>query len=140
MVDRIFIPTVHRVDNQITFTNLPDQLKQKVTMVVQAWERPKYKFDCQYLVLPDRKEFHYSDYYCLPRTRKVIYEAGKNIKYAVLDDDLRFKRRNAKYWSGKSDMEMSKRWATKKELFTNVRSFRSVARRTYCNCLWMRSR
>ena len=36
MIERIFIPTVHRVDQQITFNNLPDELKGRVTMVVQA--------------------------------------------------------------------------------------------------------
>jgi len=116
MIDRIFIPTVHRVDNQITFSHLPDELKSKVTMVVQAWERDQYHYDCDYLVLPDTSEYHFSDYYCLPRTRKVIYEAGQDMKYAVLDDDLRFKRRNAKYWSGVSDMNISKRFATDDEI------------------------
>ncbi len=116
MIDRIFIPTVHRVGHQITFNHLPDELKARVTMVVQAWERDQYRYDCDYLVLPDTEEYHFSDYYCLPRTRKVIYEAGQDLKYAVLDDDLRFKRRNAKYWSGLSDMDISKRFATDGEV------------------------
>lgn len=32
MIERIFIPTVHRVDQQITFNHLPDELKGRVTM------------------------------------------------------------------------------------------------------------
>ena len=96
MIEKIFIPTVNRVDNQITYNNLPLELRKKVTMVVQEWERNKYQYDCEYLVLPP--EINLKDYYCLPKTRKLIYEAGKNIKYAVIDDDLIFKRRNSKYW------------------------------------------
>ena len=97
MIERIFIPTVHRVDNQITYTNLPDKWKSKVTMVVQAWEREQYTYDCDYLVLPDTQDYHYSDYFCLPRTRRFIYEAGKNMKYCVYDD---------------SNMDTSKRFCT----------------------------
>ena len=114
MIERIFIPTVNRADNQITYNNLPEELKSKVTMVVQAWERDKYQYPCEYLVLPE--EINLSDYYCLPKTRKIIYEAGQNMKYAVIDDDLTFGRRNAKYWTGVSNMEMSKRKATEADV------------------------
>ena len=112
MVQKIFIPTVNRVDNQITYNHLPKSLQSKVTMVVQAWERDQYKYDCDYLVLPDNKEYHYSDYYCLPKTRKFIYDQGVNMKYCVLDDDLNFHRRNTKYFGGSDNMEKSRRVAT----------------------------
>jgi len=115
VIERIFIPTVNRADNQITYNNLPEELKSKVTMVVQAWERDKYQYPCDYLVLPE--EINLSDYYCLPKTRKIIYEAGQNMKYAVIDDDITFGRRNAKYWTGVSNMEMSKRKATDEDIF-----------------------
>lgn len=112
MINRIFIPTVHRVDNQIAFSSIPDKYKNLVTLVVQAWERPLYSYDCDYLVLPDTLEFHYSDYYCLPKTRKFIYENGKDMKYAVIDDDIKFRRRNTKYITGVSNMEKSQRIVT----------------------------
>jgi hypothetical protein len=112
MIERIFIPTVHRVNNQITYNNLPDRYKEMVTFVVQAWERPQYEYNCNYLILPDTSEYHFSDYYCLPKTRKLIYEAGKNMKYCVFDDDLKFARRNAKYFGQSSNMEKSRRWCT----------------------------
>jgi hypothetical protein len=112
MIQKIFIPTLHRVDNQITYNNLPDDLKDRVVMVVQAWERPLYKYDCEYLVLPDTDEYHFSNYYCLPKTRKMIYQAGRNMKYAVIDDDIVFFRRNARYFGQESNMETSKRKAT----------------------------
>jgi hypothetical protein len=112
MIDRIFIPTVHRVDNQITFNHLPKKYRDKVTLVVQAWERPEYTYDCEYHVLPDTPEYHFSDYLCLPKTRKMIYELGKDMRYCVFDDDLRFLRRNVKYYGADSNMDQSKRFLT----------------------------
>ena len=35
MIEKIFIPTVTRMDNQITYDNLPDELKKRVVFVVQ---------------------------------------------------------------------------------------------------------
>jgi hypothetical protein len=135
VIERIFIPTVNRADNQITYDNLPDALKQRVTMVVQAWERDKYQYPCDYLVLPE--EINLDDYYCLPKTRKIIYEAGQNMKYAVLDDDLTFGRRNAKYWTDASNMEMSKRKATEAdvlEMFDLYSKWLDEPTVTVCGC------
>lgn len=135
MIERIFIPTVNRSDNQITYNNLPDVLKERVTMVVQAWERDKYQYPCDYLVLPE--EVNLDDYYCISKTRKIIYEAGQNMKYAVLDDDLTFGRRNAKYWTGESNMEMSKRKATEEdilEMFDLYSKWLDEPSVTVCGC------
>lgn len=117
-MDRIFIPTVKRVDQQITYDGLPKSLKKKVTMVVQHWERPQYHYDCDYLVLP--KKLDLSDPLCMSKSREIIYEEGRNLKYCVLDDDLTFKRRNSKRFYGVSDMEKSGRNCTDddiKEMF-----------------------
>jgi hypothetical protein len=107
---KIYIPTVNRPDNQITYEALPDELKSNVTLVVQKWERDKYNYDCNYLVLPD--EINLSDYLCLAKTRDFIHKNGRNGKYMTVDDDVLFKRRNAKYSTGISDMEKSQRNAT----------------------------
>jgi hypothetical protein len=123
MIDRIFIPTVHRVDNQIAYNAIPDKHKHLVTFVVQAWERPLYSYVCDYLVLPDTPEFHYSDYYCLPKTRKFIYDAGKDMKYAVIDDDIKFRRRNTKYITGVSNMEKSQRFVTDEDFDEMLTTF-----------------
>jgi hypothetical protein len=137
MIEKIFIPTVHRVDNQITYNNLPKDLQRRIVFVVQAWERDQYKYDAEYLVLPNTKEYHYSDYYCLARTRKLIYEHGRNIKYAMLDDDVRFYRRNLKYFGQSSNMERSKRLCDENdllemfELYDNWLSEEDV---TVCGC------
>ena len=120
-LDKIFIPTVNRVNEQITYQGLPDDLKQKVVFVVQEWEREKYPYEAEYLVLPS--EVNLNDYFCISKTRKIIYEAGQDIKYAVLDDDLTFKRRNARYWTGQSNMPMSKRVATSDEIRTMFETY-----------------
>ncbi|NVK05829.1 MAG: hypothetical protein HWD92_13470 [Flavobacteriia bacterium] len=120
-MDKIFIPSVNRVNEQITYYGLPDDLKQKVVFVVQEWERQKYSYDAEYLVLPSAVNL--DDYYCIAKTRKIIYEAGKDIKYAVLDDDLTFKRRNARYWTGRSNMPTSKRAATPDEIRTMFETY-----------------
>lgn len=135
MIERIFIPTVNRVDNQIAYNNLPCQLQSNVVMVVQAWEREQYKYDCEYLVLPDTQEYHFSDYYCLPRTRKFIYEAGKDMKYCVMDDDITFGRRNAKYFGDTSNMQMSKRKSTPEDVLEMFDLYDSWLNEvTVCGC------
>ncbi len=137
MIEKIFIPTVNRVDNQITYNHLPDSLKKRVVMVVQAWERDRYTYDCEYLVLPDTPEYHFSDYYCLPKTRRMIYQAGRSMKYCVLDDDLQFGRRNAKYFGGESNMEKSKRTCTEADvldMFSLYDSWLDDESVTVCGC------
>ena len=137
MIEKIFIPTVHRVDNQITYNNLPDSLKKKVVMVVQACEQTQYQYDCEYLVLPDTAEYHFSDYYCLPKTRRFIYEAGKNMKYCIFDDDIQFGRRNMKYFGALSNMETSKRFCNDddiNEMFSLFDEWLDISNVTVCGC------
>lgn len=110
MIDKIYILTVNRPDNQITFNNLPEKYQKKTVLVVQDWEREKYSYPCEYFVLP--KDYHYSDYLCLPKTRRLVFEIAQDTKYAVFDDDLKFNRRNAKYFGDDSNMETSNRPAT----------------------------
>tara|TARA_R110000796_G_scaffold39938_1_gene99190 strand:- start:338 stop:1198 length:861 start_codon:yes stop_codon:yes gene_type:complete len=137
MIEKIFIPTVNRPDSQLTYNNLPDALKKITVMVVQAWERDQYDYPCEYLVLPDTDEYHFDHYYCLPKTRKFIYETGQDMKYAVLDDDLVFIRRNAKYWTGISNMEMSKKTSTEEdilEMFEKFSGWLDLDTVTICGC------
>jgi len=113
MIQRIYIPTIRRADNQITFEGLPKRLQQKVIMVVEPGERHLYKYECDYLELP---EDIVGDWCQLSRTRKFIHEHAGAIKYAVFDDDLTIRRRNSKYWTGESNMETSRRDATHEEI------------------------
>jgi hypothetical protein len=59
------------------------------------------------------------------------------MKYAVLDDDLTFGRRNAKYWTDESNMEMSKRKATEAdvlEMFDLYSKWLDEPTVTVCGC------
>ena len=96
-IEKIFILTVNRVDKQITYDNLPDELKKKVVFVIQKWEREKYNYDAEYLILPDHITTEHPR--AIAETRKVVYEAGQDMKYAMLDDDITFGRRNPLYWT-----------------------------------------
>ena len=121
MIERIYIPTVRRADNQITFNNLPTELQSRVVMVVEPGERHLYRYDlAEYLEIP---ESFVGDYYQLSRTRKFIHEHAGPIKYAVIDDDLTIRRRNSKYWTGESNMETSRRDATQTEILEAFATF-----------------
>ena len=65
-MDRIFITTLFRADNQISFNNLSPSLQKKTTFVVQAWEKKKYSSEYDLLVLPRKINIH-DDYLCLAR-------------------------------------------------------------------------
>ena len=115
MIERIYIPTAKRENNQITYNNLPDELKKKVIMVLRPEDRFLYNYDCEYLVVPTQIVGTYTE---LAQTREYIHKHAGAIKYAMVDDDIIIKRRNAKYWTGKSNMEKSKRRATQEEILT----------------------
>lgn len=121
MIERIYIPTVRRADNQITFNSLPKELQSRVVMVVEPGERHLYRYDlAEYLEIP---ESFVGDYCQLSRTRKFIHEHAGAIKYAVMDDDLTIRRRNSKYWTGESNMETSRRDATQIEILEAFATF-----------------
>jgi hypothetical protein len=134
MIEKIFIPTVCRADRQVTYNSLPKSLQEKVVFVVQAWEREQYKYDAEYLVLPE--DITLDCYNALSRTRRLIYEAGKNIQYCMIDDDFTFLRRNAKYWTGESNMEKSKRKCTDDDMFDMFAKFQEWLDSgvTVCGC------
>ena len=85
-------------------------------MVVQSWEKDMYPYDCKYLIHPDNRDYHYSNHLCVANTRLFIYQTARNSKYALLDDDLQFKRRNQKYITGISNMERSSRICTDEDI------------------------
>ncbi len=113
MIEKIYIPTVRRAKNQITFNNLPDELKKRVIMVVESGERHLYNYDCEYLEIPEEIVGKWTQ---LAETRKLIHKHAGNIKYAMIDDDIVINRRNTKYWTGISNMDRSRRKATKDEI------------------------
>ena len=113
MIERIYIPTVRRADNQITFNNLPKELQERVVMVVEPSERHLYDYPCEYLEIPEKLVGTWTQ---LAETRLFIHKHAGAIKYCVADDDIKIRRRNAKYWTGQSNMEKSKRDATAEEM------------------------
>ena len=100
-LDKIYIPTLGRHDNQITYNALPDKWKKLVIMVVQKKEEHLYEYDCEYLVVDNDIG--------IAKTRDIIHRHGGISKYFIVDDDLKFVRRNVKYYGDVSNMEMSKR-------------------------------
>ena len=78
---KIYIPTFKRVDNQLTFTNLPDDIKENVIMVVQDQEKDQYKYDCEYLVV--------DNIIGIIKNKKLIYRHAGNQRFGMLDDDVK---------------------------------------------------
>jgi hypothetical protein len=120
MIDKIYIPTIRRTTTQITYDNLPDELKKKVVMVVEPAERNLYNYDCDYLTLPDNIVGSYTQ---LAETRKFIHKHAGTHKYIVADDDLIIRRKNSKYWSDINNMECSNRVATPDEILEMIDTF-----------------
>jgi len=115
MIERIYIPTVRRTDRQISYNNLPDELKKRVIMVVEPGERHLYNYPCEYIEIPEKLVGTWTQ---LAETRLLIHKHAGEVKYCVADDDILIKRRNAKYWTGKSNMEKSKCLATEEEILS----------------------
>ena len=113
MIEKIYIPTAKRENNQITYENMPEELQKRVIMVLRPEDRPLYKYDCEYLVVPDEMVGTWTE---LAQTRKLIHKHAGAIKYAMIDDDIVINRRNTKYWTGVSNMDKSRRKATKEEI------------------------
>lgn len=113
MIEKIYIPTIRRVNKQITFSKLPKELQERVIMVVEPGERHLYDYPCQYLEVPEEIVGTWTQ---LAETRKFIHKHAGEVKYCVTDDDIIFKRRNSKYWSRSSNMDLTKRTASPLEV------------------------
>ena len=82
MIEKIYIPTLGRVDKQTTWENLPPFLKDITVVGVQPKEKDLHG-DKSILVLPENNMG-------ICKTRKFLYEYAKNQRYGVFDDDLIF--------------------------------------------------
>ena len=89
-LDKIYIPTLGRVDNQITYNAIPDFLKKITYLVIQDHELTEIKKnfpDANLIRLPEQIKG-------IARTREYIIRlAGKTI-FGMFDDDMEFIRRN----------------------------------------------
>lgn len=84
MID-IIIPTLGRMNNQVTYNNLPKKYKNKVTFVVQSHE------------FEQMSSIYGESVLCLPKhidriapTREWIFNKFKDVRHIVFDDDLGF--------------------------------------------------
>ena len=85
-IEKLFIPTLSRTDNQSTYNDLPNKWKDKTYLVVQEWEAYKYKIlgYKNIISLPP-------DIVSLSPTKEYIAKVlGQGIRYGILDDDLEF--------------------------------------------------
>ena len=100
-MDKIYIPTLGRHDNQITYNHLPQKWKDITIMVIQEKEKHLYDYDCEYLVVDNDIG--------IAKTRETIYRLAGKTRYMIIDDDITFKRRNRRYYGLESNMEKSKK-------------------------------
>ena len=81
MIDTIYIPTLGRSHNQITFDNMTPSVQRITKLVVQPKEEHLYsKYPT--VVLPDND-------IGITATRKFIWEHGQWSRYVVMDDDVK---------------------------------------------------
>ena len=82
---RIVIPTLGRMDNQVTYNNIPDHWKKHVSFVVQDHEYAEMnkRFPGKVYGLP-------ADIKRIAPTRNWIYNKFAADRYFVMDDDLSF--------------------------------------------------
>jgi hypothetical protein len=89
-LQRIYIPTLGRVDKQVTYSNMPDWVKDITYFVIQPHEEEIF-----------RKTYPNSNIKVLPlkikgiaRTREWIINDGGDDLYGMIDDDVTFWKRN----------------------------------------------
>lgn len=107
---RIYIPTYKRPNDQITFINMPDSIREMVIMVVQSQEYTQGFYD-QY----DCEKFVVGDNIGIAKTRELIYRHAGEERFGMIDDDIKIYRRNTKYYDEKSNMDSSKRLLTEED-------------------------
>jgi type 1 glutamine amidotransferase len=118
-LQRIYIPTLGRVDKQITYSNMPDWVKDITYFVIQPHEEEIF-----------RKTYPNSNIKVLPlkikgiaRTREWIINDGGDACYAVFDDDIKFTKRNVDRKTLKKNSDKSNEAFTEehwKEMFTRI--------------------
>jgi len=89
-IDKIYIPTLGRVDNQITYDILPDFVKKITYLVIQPQELVDIKNnypDANLVILPEEIKG-------IAKTREYIIEFAGDSIYGMFDDDMEFIRRN----------------------------------------------
>lgn len=102
-LNKIYIPTLGRVDSQITYENMPNYLKEITSFVIQPKEvelfRKKYP-NANIEVLPEND-------YGICNTRKWIIDTAGDTFYWMVDDDMLFTKRHVNRSTLKKNSEKS---------------------------------
>ena len=85
MIEHIIIPTLGRMDKQVTYNNLPKKYQDKVTFVVQAheFEEMRERYGPAVIGLPNNISR-------IAPTREWIFNKYRECRHMVFDDDLDF--------------------------------------------------
>ena len=98
----IYIPTLGRLDKQITWNGLPDKWKSITHLVVRSHEFEDAKKICpQAICLPDTIRN-------LAQTRQWIIQYAGSSRYGMFDDDITFLRRHCDRKTLKKNFDKSK--------------------------------
>lgn len=102
-LQRIYIPTLGRIEKQITYDNMPDWVKDITYIVIQPQEEAQF-----------RKRYPNSNIKVLPQeikgicaTRQWIINDGGDDCYGMIDDDIIFWKRNVDRSTGKKNADKS---------------------------------
>ena len=112
-MERIYIPTLGRMNDQVTLNKLPKKYQKIVTLVVQKKESKQmtdlYQDMVEDIMVVDND-------IGIAKTRDEICRHAGKIRFSMIDDDVVFYRRNQRYQGKESNMNKSKRMATKRDL------------------------
>ena len=82
MIDKIYIPTLGRVGNQITWNILPDFVKEISVLAIPPKEENLHK-QIPTVTVPD-------EYTGIAKTREWLWSISEDLKWGMFDDDLKF--------------------------------------------------
>lgn len=103
MIGRIYIPTLGRVTDQITYDNMPQWVKDITYLVVQP-----YEYDLMKAVYPNGNVLSLPENdYGILHTRKWIVDTAGDSIFSMIDDDIVFWKRNVDRATGKKNAEKS---------------------------------
>ena len=99
----VYIPTLGRVDNQITYDNMPEWIQKTTYFVIQPKEEASFREhwpESNILVLPEND-------YGICNTRKWILDNAGDDAYWMVDDDMLFTKRHCDRRTGKKNADKS---------------------------------
>ena len=99
MIDKFYITTYGRADNQITWNNLTDSWRSRTHLVVQNREKKLYSEYSRIIVLPVEIQ-------TLSPTREWLIKNSKDCRFSIFDDDLEFYKSKAFNEEGPSNIRM----------------------------------